>query len=1679
MRIRKIAGIAFITLILLSINIPWHVSAASGDGTTTGSISLVPTVECIGVIAGYSGDSNQNNSAVLQYRVSGGSWKTAPEMYVDKSDRQYRGSIFWLNPDTTYEVKVTFSDSNGISGTNPVSSSTTTRNDDPAIGSNALYVATNGNDSSGDGSINKPWRTIQKAAGVVNAGNTVYVRGGTYTLSSSISISRSGNAANYITFMPYSGETVNINGNNAVSNLVDISGNYIRWRGFNLSGDRYSNDAGTIRLIDAQYCIVEDNTITNPNSAGGIHLRNGAANNIIQGNTITCNTDASAGAIYWWRAGSANVIRDNTITSNNANTMWDGMGGGPEDDLNYMYNTDIYDNYISFSSSIPGGWDRDDGIQLEGGNVNVRIWGNTIKNSYVGIGVAPVLEGPCYYFRNIIDSPYGEMFKMGNNSYGRIYIYHNTYYTNLGADGLKQTNAGIGNIVSKNNIIYAGRYIYELVTIPSSGDVDFDYNSIYTTDSGRFVKIGGSSWGGTYTSFSAYTSALNKDVHSISTSDNKFVNAGSGNFQLQSNSPCIDKGITLTGFNDADSPWPYRGNAPDIGAYEYDSGAPTNNPPVAANDAYATNEDTTLNVAAPGVLNNDADADGDTLTASKVSNHSHGSVTLNSNGSFAYTPDSGYTGADSFTYRANDGQANSNTATVTINVDGGTNNAPVAANDAYATNENTTLNVAAQGVLSNDTDADGDTLTASKVSNPSHGSVTLNSNGSFAYIPDSGYTGTDSFTYRANDGQANSNTATVTINVDGGTNNAPVALNNTYSTDEDTALNVATPGVLGNDTDADGDPLTAIKVSNPSHGWVTLNSNGSFTYTPTTNYNGSDFFTYRANDGQANSNTATVTITINVVNDAPVAVNDVYATDQDTNLNVAAPGVLSNDTDADGDTLIASKVSNPSHGSVTLNSNGSFTYIPNSGYTGTDSFTYRARDGQANSNTVTVTINVDGSVNNAPVALNNTYSTNEDTALNVAAPGVLGNDTDADGDPLTAIKVSNPSHGTVTLNSNGSFTYTPTANYNGADSFTYRANDGQANSNTATVTININAVNDPPELNTIGDQTVTEGENLIFEVTATDPDGDYLFYSAYNLPVGSSFNRYTHVFSWIPTEDDIGSYSNIRFRVSDRRWTSDTEAISIAVTSTAVPPSGGDDGGNSGSGSSGGDSGGGGNGGGVGSGVTYLRNFITQEGKIITEVVAESPDQKARLFIPKNTIVKDSDGVNANSIYIKKSTELTGPYQDASCLGLYEIGPSGTTFTPSATLVFEYLAYMLPEGIPEDNLFIALWDLDTMEWVALDSIVNTASNTVLVSVEHLSIYALMAYTRPVSFEMADFILTPQEVCPGESITASILIINQGDYSGTCVLELKLDNEIIQTESIDINGRASATVAFFVTTDTPGEHQVSIGDWQGKFLVKSAIPPAAFTISDFKINPTSVIYGEPVNISVLVENTGGASGYYPVELKIDGVTSQTKEIDFNNGSRQIISFDTTIYSVGLHEARIGCLQGTFEIEPPLAPDVVETSGPPKLTSFSAAMNYDEAINKVVSARIFYHIDQPYDNIPDAELTLVVYHDGELLERVPLLTLSQLLFDGKTGLLHYIPSTGWETGEYSFHAELYEGGKLIQETPLEKVRITPEVITKKVSWWSLGAVISVASTLILLIIAIIIYRKREMLKYEKLK
>ena len=521
--------------------------------------------------------------------------------------------------------------------------------------------------------------------------------------------------------------------------------------------------------------------------------------------------------------------------------------------------------------------------------------------------------------------------------------------------------------------------------------------------------------------------------------------------------------------------------------------------PDAVDDTDTTNENTAKTV---NVLANDTDPD-DTLTVTNVGTPNNGgSVTItNAGADVSFDPagafedlDAGDTRLTSFTYTVSDGNS-TDTATVTMTVTG-VEDAPDAVNDSDTTNEDTNKTV---NVLANDVDPD-DTLTITAVGTPNNGgtvtnngtNVTFNVGSSFQDL-DTGDTRQSSFTYTVSDGNS-TDTATVTITVTG-VEDAPDAVNDTDTTNEDTAKNV---NVLANDVDPD-DTLTITAVGTPTNGGSVTNNGTDVTFTPGASFADLDTgdtrqtaFAYTVSDGNS-TDTATVTITVTGVNDAPDAVNDTDTTNEDTNKTV---DVLANDTDPD-DTLTVTAVGTPNNGGTVTNNGTNVTFNVGAAFQDLDtgdtrqsSFTYTVSDGDA-TDTATVTITVTG-VEDAPDAIDDTDTTNENTAKNV---NVLANDVDPD-DTLTVTAVTQPNNGGSVANNGTDVTFTPGASFQDLASgetrqsaFTYTISDGNS-TDTATVTMTVTGANDAPVAN---DATVSVDENspngtAVHTVTFTDAE---------------------------------------------------------------------------------------------------------------------------------------------------------------------------------------------------------------------------------------------------------------------------------------------------------------------------------------------------------------------------------------------------------------------------------------------------------------------------------------------------------------------------------------------------------------------------------------------------------------
>ncbi len=559
-----------------------------------------------------------------------------------------------------------------------------------------------------------------------------------------------------------------------------------------------------------------------------------------------------------------------------------------------------------------------------------------------------------------------------------------------------------------------------------------------------------------------------------------------------------------------------------------------NLPPVAVDDVAST--PVNLPVTIP-VLDNDTDPNGDVLTVVEISDPANGTAILNPDGTVTYVPDTDFIGTDTFTYIITDGEF-FDTATVVITILPDTINLPpVAVDDVAQTPVNLPVTIP---VLGNDTDPNADVLTVVEISDPANGTAILNPDGTVTYVPDTDFIGTDTFTYIITDGEF-FDTATVVITILPDTINLPpVAVDDVAQTPVN--LPVTIP-VLGNDTDPNGDVLTVVEISDPANGTAILNPDGTVTYVPDTDFVGTDTFTYIITDGEF-FDTATVVITIlpDTINLPPVAVDDVAETL--VNTSVIIP-VLDNDTDPNGDVLTVVEISDPANGTANLNFDGTISYLPDTDFIGTDTFTYIITDGEFfDTATVIITILPD-TVNLPPLAVDDTAQTPVNTSVTIP---VLDNDTDPNGDTLTVVEITDPSNGTVILNPDGTVTYIPNTNFEGIDTFTYIISDGIL-TDTALVIVTVGDPNNEPPI-AIDDAISTPFETPV-EIAVldndSDPNGDTLtVVSISTLPLnGTAVINPDGTITYTPNTGFIG-VDVFSYVISDSTQT-DTAVVTVTI----------------------------------------------------------------------------------------------------------------------------------------------------------------------------------------------------------------------------------------------------------------------------------------------------------------------------------------------------------------------------------------------------------------------------------------------------------------------------------------------------------------------------------------------------
>ena len=515
-----------------------------------------------------------------------------------------------------------------------------------------------------------------------------------------------------------------------------------------------------------------------------------------------------------------------------------------------------------------------------------------------------------------------------------------------------------------------------------------------------------------------------------------------------------------------------------------------------------------------------------------------GIATIDSNGSWTYSPNANFNGADEFTVKVTDDDGNEETQTISLTIDQ-INDAGTFGGDLAATiNEDTN----AAGTATFADAADGySTLNFVLETAAANGTATIDSNGSWTYSPNANFNGADEFTVRVTDDDGNEETQTISLTIDqvndAGTFGGDLAA--TINEDSNAA------GTATFADAADGySTLNFVLETGATNGTATIDSDGSWTYSPNANFNGTDEFTVKVTDDDGNEETQTISLTIDQVNDAGTFGGDLAATiNEDTN----AAGTATFADAADGySTLNFVLETGATKGIATIDSNGSWTYSPNANFNGADEFTVKVTDDDGNEETQTISLTIDQVNDTGTFGGDLAATINEDS--NAAGTATFADA--ADGySTLNFVLETAAANGTATIDSNGSWTYSPNANFNGADEFTVRVTDDDGNEETQTISLTIDQVNDAGTFGGDLAATINEDTNAAGTATFADAaDG----YSTLNFLLETAATNGT------ATVDSDGSWTyspNANFngtdeftvKVTDDDGNEETQTISLTI----------------------------------------------------------------------------------------------------------------------------------------------------------------------------------------------------------------------------------------------------------------------------------------------------------------------------------------------------------------------------------------------------------------------------------------------------------------------------------------------------------------------------------------------------
>lgn len=554
--------------------------------------------------------------------------------------------------------------------------------------------------------------------------------------------------------------------------------------------------------------------------------------------------------------------------------------------------------------------------------------------------------------------------------------------------------------------------------------------------------------------------------------------------------------------------------------------------PLVDNYSIELSEDTEITV---DLLDRITDVDDDSIDVKIIKSPSSGTLTVQNGSVVTYKPNADFNGEDQLIIMGTDSSGLSNTGIVTLVVTK-VNDLPKALGDNRQAAEDTPLVV---DVLANDTDVDNDVLTLLDVGDATNGTVNI-VDGKVNYQPNPNFTGNDSFTYTVGDGSGQVS-AIVNVQIEP-VQDSPVTSPDTATVNEDDSVVV---NVLANDTDVDGDPLQVIEVFEVNGGTVEIiNEGAALRFTPLANANGTAQFAYRASDRNSTA-VGRVTVQINPVPDAPQAVEDVVAT-QDDRAIVIEP--LANDVDIDGDALnLVELATLPASGVAELLADNTVRYTPNINSNGSDTFTYRLEDATGLSSEGQITVNVTA-FNDLPVAQPDEVTGAEDSPLLL---DVLANDSDPDGNALAITRVSATDKGIITFEG-AVLRFVPNANFTGVVEVTYDVSDG-SNVASSVAKFIITPVQDAPVAQ---DDPVASNEDTPVDILVLgndiDVDGEALTIVAISEPSFGTAVIEGSKIVYTPLLNFFGADS-FTYTISDGVDNA-TATVSISVAGVNDPP---------------------------------------------------------------------------------------------------------------------------------------------------------------------------------------------------------------------------------------------------------------------------------------------------------------------------------------------------------------------------------------------------------------------------------------------------------------------------------------------------------------------------------------------